>query len=79
MAKHKGGRPSKLAKIDLGEVERLAGQIFSWDVAELPQMAFDEIFWGGDFGYSIDPAAVVKIYRRADEFWIEEKLYQNRE
>jgi len=25
MAKHKGGRPSKLAKIDLGEVERLAG------------------------------------------------------
>jgi len=60
----------------LGEWARLAGQIFSWDVAELPQMAFDEIFWGGDFGYSIDPAAVVKIYRRADEFWIEEKLYQ---
>lgn len=60
----------------LGQWAHLAGQIFSWDVVELPEMGFDEVFWGGDFGYSVDPAAVVKVYRRADEFWVEEKLYQ---
>lgn len=60
----------------LGEWAQLSGQIFSWDVVPLPEIGFDEVFWGGDFGYSVDPAAVVKVYRRADEFWIEEKLYQ---
>ena len=60
----------------LGQWATLSGQIFSWDVSPLPELAWDETFWGGDFGYSIDPAAVVKVYRRADEFWVEEKLYR---
>jgi len=28
---------------------------------------FDEVFYGGDFGYSVNPAALVKIYRKADD------------
>jgi len=52
------------------------GQIFAWDVTPLPALSFDEIWYGGDFGYSVDPAAVVKIYRKADEFWLEEIVYQ---
>ena len=54
-----------------------SGQIFSWDVCPLPtDVAFDEIWYGGDFGYSVDPAAVLRIYRRADEFWLEELVYK---
>ena len=60
----------------LGEWAALAGQIFNWDVEPLPSLSFDETWYGGDFGYSVDPAGVVKIYRKADEFWIEEILYE---
>ena len=60
----------------LGEWAALAGQIFGWDVQPLPaDISFDEVWYGGDFGYSVDPAAVVKIHRKADEFWVEEVLY----
>ena len=60
----------------LGEWGELEGVIFNWDVQPLPTIAFDEIIYGGDFGYSIDEAALVKIYRRADEYWVEELLYE---
>lgn len=58
--------------------EVFAGQIFRWDEVELPGDGFnpDEIFYGGDFGYSVDPAAVVRIYRKADEFWVQELIYE---
>lgn len=54
-----------------------SGQIFSWDVQDLPQdIKFDDVFLGGDFGYSIDPAGAVRVYRKADDFWLEELLYE---
>jgi len=58
--------------------EMFAGQIFRWDEVELPSNGFnpDEIFYGGDFGYSVDPAAVVRIFRKADEFWVQELIYK---
>ena len=61
----------------LGEWAAPKGKIFNWDVAieGLPKIKFDEIFYGGDFGYSIDPAVVIRIYRKADEFWLEEVIY----
>lgn len=60
----------------LGEWASRVGRIYEWEVGELPEMAWDEVFYGLDFGYSVDPAAVVKVYRRADEFWVEEMLYE---
>ena len=60
----------------LGEWGELKGVIFNWDVKPLPTFAFDEIFYGGDFGYSIDEAALVKIYRKSDEYWLEVKIYK---
>lgn len=60
----------------LGEWAARMGQIYSWNVEPLPDLAFDEVWQGGDFGYSVDPAAVVRIYRRADEFWVEELIYK---
>lgn len=60
----------------LGQWAALKGRIYEWDVQSLPDLAFDEVWYGGDFGYSVDPAAVVRIHRKADEFWVEEVLYK---
>jgi len=38
----------------------------------------DEIIYGLDFGYSVNPSAVVRIYRKADEFYLEELIYENK-
>lgn len=60
----------------LGEWGELEGVIFNWDIVPLPDIKFDEIFYGGDYGYSVDPAALVKIYRKADEYWVQELIYE---
>jgi phage terminase large subunit len=52
------------------------GQIYNWDVVPLPVMAFDDVWFGGDFGYTVDPAAVVVIRRRANEYWLQEMIYE---
>lgn len=54
------------------------GRIYDkWDVVPLPDMAFDEVFYGLDFGYSVNPSALVRVYRRADEYWLEQVVYQS--
>lgn len=62
----------------LGKWGAIKGRIFpDWDVVPKPtDIRFDNIFYGGDFGYSVDPAAVVRIYRRSNEYWLEEVIYQ---
>lgn len=60
----------------LGEWALAKGQIFNWDIQPLPlNVSFDSVIGGGDFGYSVDPAAFLKIYRKADEYWLEEIIY----
>ena len=71
-----------------GEWGELEGLIFDWDIVcktreqEIAGTSWetiinpDEIFYGGDFGYSVDPAALVRIYRKADEFWVEQVIYE---
>ena len=59
-----------------GEWGELTGVIFSWDLVPKPEGTFyDEIIYGLDFGYSVDPAVLIRIYRKADEFWVEEVVY----
>jgi len=60
----------------LGEWGELEGIIYNWDIADKPPDNPDEIFYGGDFGYSVDPAALIRIYRKANEFWVEEVVYE---
>ena len=61
----------------LGEWGELEGLIFpNWDIVDAPPNNPDEIFYGGDFGYSVDPAALVRIYRKANEFWVEQVIYE---
>lgn len=54
------------------------GVIFNWDVVVMPDWLGKhvEIFYGGDFGYSIDQATFIKVYRIGNHFWVEEKIYQ---
>lgn len=54
------------------------GVIFSWDVVDPSNIPArpDAVFYGGDFGYSVDPATLIKIYRKGREYWIEEILYE---
>jgi phage terminase large subunit len=52
------------------------GVIFSWDVVDAPPENPDAVFYGGDFGYTVDPASLNKIYRKANEYWVEEILYE---
>jgi len=60
-----------------GEWAFAKGKIYNWDIVlALPDLRFDEIIYGGDFGYSIDPSVVLRIYRKADEFWIQELIYE---
>jgi len=60
---------NEIAQRELGEWARPEGVIFDWPVEPLPaDTKFDSIFYGVDFGFSIDPAAVVKVYRRADYY-----------
>ncbi|GAH19153.1 unnamed protein product, partial [marine sediment metagenome] len=56
-----------------GELE---GRIYDWDIVPKKPDNPDEIFYGGDFGYSVDPAVLLRIYRKADEFWLEELVYE---
>lgn len=59
-----------------GEWGELKGVIFNWDLVPKPEGTFyDEIFYGLDFGYSVDPAALIRIYRKANEFWLEVVIY----
>ena len=60
----------------LGEWGELEGIIFNWGIVPDPPKNPDEVFYGGDFGYSVNPAAVIRIYRKADEFWLEEIIYE---
>ena len=60
----------------LGKWGELKGVIFDWNVVDKAPDSVDEIFYGGDFGYSIDPAVLIRIYRKANEFWVEEVIYE---
>lgn len=61
----------------LGEWGELEGLIFpNWNIEDAPPENPDEIFYGGDFGYSVDPAALIRIYRKANEFWVEQVVYE---
>lgn len=52
------------------------GSIYAWDVVAEPPKIYDDAFYGGDFGYTVNPAAVAKVYRRGNEAWVEEVLYE---
>jgi len=76
-----GLRDPTLRKICLeGQWAAPKGLIFpDWDVVELPSTKrsyYDDVWYGGDFGFSIDPTALVRIYRKSNHYWLEELIYE---
>lgn len=63
-----------------GQWAAAEGVIFpEWEINPLPSKErdwYDDVWLGGDFGYTINPTAVVQIYRKARELWFEEIIYQ---
>lgn len=54
------------------------GQIYKWAVVPRVPPNCDEIIYGLDFGYSVNPSALVRIHRKADELYVEELVYENK-
>lgn len=61
----------------LGEFTRMKGAIIrTWDrVASVPPGAA-ELGYGLDFGFAIDPAAVTRVWRRRNEIWVKQCIYE---
>lgn len=75
LERYKDINPNLYEVMFKGEWGELEGVIYNWDMdTPLPEK-IDEIFYGLDFGYSVDPAALIRIYRKADEFWVEEVIH----
>lgn len=73
------GQNATQYKIDRLGIWALAeGVIYpNWDVWKRPlPEGMDGVIYGLDFGYSVDPAAFIKVYRKADEYWLEELIYE---
>jgi phage terminase large subunit len=54
----------------------LEGQIYNWIIVESLPNSWDEQWFGLDFGFSVDPAALIMVYRKADRYYIDEMIYQ---
>jgi len=62
----------------LGKWAAHRGRIYNWPVDHAFDRGanFDEVWYGGDFGYSVNEAGLVRIYRRARTVWLEEVIYR---
>jgi phage terminase large subunit len=54
------------------------GQIYKWRTDRPLPAKCDEIIYGLDFGYSVNPSALIRIHRKADEFYVEELVYEKK-
>jgi len=62
----------------LGKWAVAKGKIYNWDVVKELPARYDEVFYGGDFGYSVNPSACIRIWRFGNnEFWLQEVVYQD--
>ncbi len=60
----------------LGEFTHLEGSILSnYNVVESVPARAHSLGYAIDFGYSVDPAAVVAVWQHGREIWIEQKVY----
>lgn len=63
-----------------GQWAAVRGLIFpNWKIEPLPSDDhdwYDDIWLGGDFGYTANPTAAIQIYRKARRLWFEEIIYK---
>ncbi len=74
---YKKTNPEKYKLWALGEFTKLEGCVFdNWDtVAGVPE-GIECLGVGLDFGYSVDPAAAVRVWAHKDEIWVKGLVYK---
>jgi phage terminase large subunit len=78
LADLKGQDETMYSIYGLGKWAVAKGRIYNWDVVVAPPAHYDEIFYGGDFGYSVNPSACIRIWRLGNnDFWLQEVVYQD--
>ena len=61
----------------LGEFTRMKGAIIKqWDRVDGVPEGVNEIGYGLDFGFAIDPAAVVQVWQKPGHLWLKQMLYE---
>lgn len=74
---YKDTNPEKYKLWALGEFTKLEGLVFdNWDIVKEVPEGIESIGVGIDFGFSNDPAAILRIYAHNDELWIKGLLYK---
>jgi phage terminase large subunit len=60
----------------LGEFTKVEGAILTkWDIVDKVPDGIDEIGYGLDFGFSADPACLVKLWAHNDDLYVREEVY----
>jgi phage terminase large subunit len=60
----------------LGEYAEIAGAVFkNYDIVKEPPEGLDDPGYGLDFGFSADPAAMVKVWHNSTDIWIKGLIY----
>lgn len=71
---------AKQKRFLLGEWSEVEGVVFdNWDIIdEIPEEVKSrrEAIFGLDFGFSVDPAALVECYLMGDDLYVDERIYQ---
>lgn len=62
-----------------GMTGKIEGLVFrNWQIVEaIPELA-TFIGWGGDFGFTNDPTAVLGVWKQDGELWVDMKIYETR-
>lgn len=58
-----------------GLTGRLHGTVFDWAGCVVPMEGVEEVIWGIDWGYSVDPTAVTKVYCMKDGSFVVQELF----
>lgn len=67
--------PEAFRVFGLGEYGNVRGRIFNWNVSKFPDSA-TRVGIGLDFGFSIDPTAVVEVAKQDGKLHVRELLYE---
>jgi phage terminase large subunit len=68
--------PSAYRVYGLGEWGIVQGVVFdTWSIQDIPENA-KLTGYGLDFGYSNDPTALIAVWKRGKELWLDEVMYQ---
>ena len=75
---YKTSNPELYRMWGLGEFTTLEGVVLSgnWDIVESVPKAIPLLGYGLDFGFANDPAAIIKAWKKKNELWLQEVLYE---